>query len=218
MMDLETNKSDIAVVGGGISGITSAVEAAEVGYNVVLIEKSPYLGGRVTRAHQYFPKLCSPNCGLEINFRRIKTNPRINVFTLAEVESISGNEGDYEVAVNLLPRLVNQNCTTMRTRHARTTRPTPTRSVVTHWSRPIARRTVATGCSFRARIPNGSASAPVTKAVKMLVFVVLLENRALFARAWCCFRPIYTPASVPRAIFPRGSPMKKATTIADQKR
>lgn len=112
-MELETNNSPrgVAVIGGGISGITSAVEAAEVGYDVFLIEKSPYLGGRVTRTHQYFPKLCSPNCGLEINFRRIKTNPRIKVFTLAEVEGISGKEGDYEVAVNLLPRLVNQNCT-----------------------------------------------------------------------------------------------------------
>ena len=67
----------MVVIGGGISGITSAVEASEVGYDVFLIEKNPYLGGRVTRAHQYFPKLCSPSCGLEINFRCIKTNPRI---------------------------------------------------------------------------------------------------------------------------------------------
>ncbi|MFC2035555.1 FAD-dependent oxidoreductase [Chloroflexota bacterium] len=101
----------VAVIGGGISGITAAVEAAETGYDVFLIEKSPYLGGRVTAANQYFPKLCSPNCGLEINFRRIKANPRIRVFTLAEVERISGKEGDYELTVNLAPRLVNQNCT-----------------------------------------------------------------------------------------------------------
>ena len=78
----------MVVIGGGISGITTAVEAAEVGYDVLLIEKNPYLGGRVTRANQYFPKLCSPNCGLEINFRRIKNNPRIKVFTLAEVEKL----------------------------------------------------------------------------------------------------------------------------------
>ena len=70
----------ILVIGGGISGITAAVEAAEVGYDVCLIEKNPYLGGRVIRANQYFPKLCSPYCGLEINFKRIKTNPRIKIF------------------------------------------------------------------------------------------------------------------------------------------
>ncbi len=101
----------ILVVGGGISGITTTVEAAEVGYEVFLIEKSPYLGGRVARMNQYFPKLCAPYCGLEINFRRIKTNPRIKVFTLAEIENISGKEGEYEVTVNLTPRLVNDNCT-----------------------------------------------------------------------------------------------------------
>ena len=101
----------ILVIGGGISGITAAVEAAEVGYEVCLIEKNPYLGGRVIRANQYFPKLCSPYCGLEINFKRIKTNPRIKIFTMAEVENISGAEGNYKVSIKLTPRLVNDNCT-----------------------------------------------------------------------------------------------------------
>jgi len=101
----------ILVIGGGISGITAAVEAAEVGYEVFLIEKGPFLGGRVARVNQYFPKLCSPYCGLEINFRRIKSNSRIKVLTLAEVENISGKEGNYDVTVKLTPGLVNANCT-----------------------------------------------------------------------------------------------------------
>ncbi len=74
----EEKGKSIVVVGGGISGLTAAVEAAEVGYEVALIEKNPYLGGRVTQLNKYFPKLCPPNCGLEINFRRIKNNPRVN--------------------------------------------------------------------------------------------------------------------------------------------
>lgn len=106
-----TDAKAILVVGGGISGITTAVEAAEVGYEVFLVETNCYLGGRVVRANQYFPKLCSPYCGMEINFRRIKTNPRIHVFTLAKVESIAGSEGNYEVTVKLTPRMVNDNCT-----------------------------------------------------------------------------------------------------------
>ena len=112
-MDVEAINSPegVVVIGGGISGITAAVEAAEVGYDVFLIESNPFLGGRVIRANQYFPKLCSPTCGLEINFRRIKTNPRIRVFTQAEVENISGQEGDFEVTVKLTPRFVNDNCT-----------------------------------------------------------------------------------------------------------
>jgi quinone-modifying oxidoreductase subunit QmoA len=99
------------VVGGGIAGLTTALEAAEVGYDVYLVEKNPYLGGRVAQLNQYFPKLCPPTCGLEINFRRIKDNPRITVLTQAEVESVSGGPGDYSVSVKVDPRYVNENCT-----------------------------------------------------------------------------------------------------------
>jgi quinone-modifying oxidoreductase subunit QmoA len=99
------------VVGGGISGLTTALEAAEVGYEVFLVEKNPYLGGRVAQLNQYFPKLCPPTCGLEINFRRIKDNPRIKVLTLAEVQKVEGAPGNYSVAVKIKPRYVNENCT-----------------------------------------------------------------------------------------------------------
>ncbi|GAJ02886.1 unnamed protein product, partial [marine sediment metagenome] len=81
------------------------------GYEVFLAEENPYLGGRVTRTNQYFPKLCPPSCGLEINFRRIKTNPNIKVFTCTEIESVSGEEGDFEVTLKVNPRRVNNNCT-----------------------------------------------------------------------------------------------------------
>jgi len=101
----------ILVVGGGISGITTALEAAEVGYEVFLVEKNPYLGGRVAQLNQYFPKLCPPTCGLEINFRRIKDNPRVKVLTMAEVEKVDGSPGSYNVSIKLNPRYVNENCT-----------------------------------------------------------------------------------------------------------
>jgi quinone-modifying oxidoreductase subunit QmoA len=99
------------VVGGGISGLTTALEAAEVGYEVFIVEKNPYLGGRVAQLKQYFPKLCPPTCGLEINFRRIKDNPRIKFFTLADVEKVTGSPGNYNVSIKLNPRYVNENCT-----------------------------------------------------------------------------------------------------------
>ena len=59
---------DTIIIGGGIAGITAAIEASEAGCEVVLVEKKPYLGGRVAQMFQYFPKLCPPTCGLEINF------------------------------------------------------------------------------------------------------------------------------------------------------
>ncbi|MDP2992209.1 MAG: CoB--CoM heterodisulfide reductase iron-sulfur subunit A family protein [Deltaproteobacteria bacterium] len=100
----------ILVVGGGISGLTAALEAAEVGYDVILVEKNPYLGGRVAQLNKYFPKLCPPTCGLEINFKRIKTNPRLKFYTLAEVEKVSGSPGNYDVSVKITPRYVNEKC------------------------------------------------------------------------------------------------------------
>lgn len=101
----------ILVVGGGISGITAALEAAEAGAEVTIIERNPYLGGRVTQLNQYFPKLCPPSCGLEINFRRIKQNPKISYYTFAEIESLTGSPGNYEATIRILPRYVNDNCT-----------------------------------------------------------------------------------------------------------
>jgi quinone-modifying oxidoreductase subunit QmoA len=101
----------ILVIGGGIAGVSAALEAAEAGYDVTIIEKNPYLGGRVAQLYRYFPKLCPPYCGLEINFRRIRDNPRIRFHTMAEVERIAGRAGNFDVTVTLHPRYVNDRCT-----------------------------------------------------------------------------------------------------------
>jgi quinone-modifying oxidoreductase subunit QmoA len=103
--------ANILVVGGGISGITAAIEASEMGKTAILVERAPFLGGRVARMHQYFPKLCPPLCGLEINYRRLRSNENVKVVTLATVGEISGQPGDYEVKVNVRPRFINENCT-----------------------------------------------------------------------------------------------------------
>jgi quinone-modifying oxidoreductase subunit QmoA len=104
-------EAETLVVGGGIAGMTSAIETAELGKKVVLVERNPSLGGRVASSNQYFPKLCPPTCGMEINLRRMRINPNVRVLTLAEVESISGAAGDYEVQIKLNPRYVNDKCT-----------------------------------------------------------------------------------------------------------
>ncbi len=99
------------VIGGGISGITAAVELAEAGREVVLIEKDNYLGGNVSHFNNYFPKLCPPSCGLEINYQRIRSNPRISYYTGASLKHICGEDGDYMATIQLKPRLINNNCT-----------------------------------------------------------------------------------------------------------
>jgi quinone-modifying oxidoreductase, subunit QmoA len=111
MTDVVATNETILVVGGGISGMTAALEAAECGKDVVLVEKSPSLGGRVSQLYKYFPKLCHPTCGLEINLKRLKANKRIRVLTLAEVSAITGKAGDYTANIKISPRYVNDNCT-----------------------------------------------------------------------------------------------------------
>ena len=100
----------VLVIGGGFSGLTAAVETAEAGSEVIIVEKTPFFGGRVTQLNKYFPKLCPPNCGLEINFKRIKNSGDVTYHTLAEVEKITGQEGDFEVTVKIKPRYVNDKC------------------------------------------------------------------------------------------------------------
>jgi quinone-modifying oxidoreductase subunit QmoA len=106
----KTEKS-VLIIGGGISGITAAVEAAETGCRVYLLEKLPYLGGQVARMNEYFPKLCPPYCGLEINFRRIRDSSRIEVITSATAEKISGTAGDFRVSLRCEPEYVSSACT-----------------------------------------------------------------------------------------------------------
>ena len=101
----------ILVVGGGISGITAAVEAAETGREVVLVEKRPFLGGNVARMFNYFPKLCPPSCGLEINFRRIRQNRRIQILTETTVMELSGTAGNFRANLRLNPKYINDRCT-----------------------------------------------------------------------------------------------------------
>jgi quinone-modifying oxidoreductase subunit QmoA len=108
---MSDNGKTILVVGGGISGMTTAIEAAEAGYKAVIVEKKSYLGGRVAQMNKYFPKLCPPYCGMEINFRRIRANPNIRSYTLAELESARRNNGSYKAMLRIQPRFVNAKCT-----------------------------------------------------------------------------------------------------------
>ncbi|NIR30886.1 MAG: CoB--CoM heterodisulfide reductase iron-sulfur subunit A family protein [Gammaproteobacteria bacterium] len=107
---IATNQT-ILVVGGGISGMTAALEAAECGKQVILVEKNPAIGGRVSQLYKYFPKLCHPTCGQEINLKRLKTNKNIRLMTLTEVTGVSGDAGDYTVTASVHPRYVNESCT-----------------------------------------------------------------------------------------------------------
>ncbi len=111
MSDAVATNQSILVVGGGISGMTAALEAAECGKQVVLVEKNPSVGGRVSQLYKYFPKLCFPTCGMEINLRRMRANRNLRLMTQTELVALSGSPGDYTATLRITPRYVNENCT-----------------------------------------------------------------------------------------------------------
>ncbi|MCU0727187.1 MAG: FAD-dependent oxidoreductase [Planctomycetes bacterium] len=101
----------VLVIGGGISGLTAALEASEAGHEVYLVERNTYLGGRVVQMNKYFPKMCPPTCGVEIFLKRLRTTERVHLLTDSEVAAVSGNPGAFTVTVKTRPRGVNANCT-----------------------------------------------------------------------------------------------------------
>ena len=107
----ESNASPLLVIGAGIAGVTAALEAAEMGSEVVLVEQDPAIGGRVLRINNYFPKLCPPSCGMEINTRRLERNPRIRVMTSSKVTAAEKTDAGWSVTVTTEPAYVNDKCT-----------------------------------------------------------------------------------------------------------
>jgi quinone-modifying oxidoreductase, subunit QmoA len=102
---------EVLIIGGGITGLSAAVEIAEFGHKVTIVEREASLGGRVSRIYKYFPKLCPPYCGLEIYYKRVRSNQNISFMTLAEVEKIEGTVGNFTASIKSAPRYVNGKCT-----------------------------------------------------------------------------------------------------------
>lgn len=105
------NGAPVLVIGGGISGLTAAVEASEAGRDVVLVERNSYLGGRVVQMHKYFPKMCPPVCGVEIHLKRLRTTPRVRLLANTVVSRIEGSAGNFTAHLSTRPTGVNANCT-----------------------------------------------------------------------------------------------------------
>jgi quinone-modifying oxidoreductase subunit QmoB len=93
----------ILVVGGGITGITAALEAAAAGYEVYLVEKGPSLGGWMTKWSRQFPKQPPyrdlADTGVAEKIKEVQENARVQVYTGDEIEKIEGAPGMFDVTL-----------------------------------------------------------------------------------------------------------------------
>ena len=100
------------VIGGGIAGIQTALDIAEAGYPVDIVEKTPSIGGRMSQLDKTFPTLDCSSCILTPKMGEVNAHPLINIYTYSEVESVSGFVGDFTVEIRKKARSVDMNkCT-----------------------------------------------------------------------------------------------------------
>ena len=95
------------VVGGGIAGIQSALEIANAGFHVYLVEREPSIGGHMAQFDKTFPTLDCSACILTPRMVEAGTHPNITLLTWSEVVNVSGYVGNFHVAINKKARFVN---------------------------------------------------------------------------------------------------------------
>jgi len=100
------------VVGGGIAGISAALELAEAGYPVYLVEREPSIGGHMAQLDKTFPTLDCSACILTPKMVDVAQHTNITLLTYSEVEQVSGHIGNFQVTVRKKARhVIEDNCT-----------------------------------------------------------------------------------------------------------
>jgi heterodisulfide reductase subunit A2 len=94
------------VIGGGVAGIQVALDIANTGYPVILLEKNPSIGGKMSMLSETFPTLDCSQCILTPKMVEAKQHPNITLMTYSEIDSVSGYIGNFKVKVRQKARYV----------------------------------------------------------------------------------------------------------------
>ncbi len=98
--------SKALVIGGGIAGIQAALDIANTGFPVTLVEKSSTIGGKMAQLDKTFPTLDCSQCILSPKMVDVKRHPNITLIANAEVEEVDGYVGNFKVKIKKKPRYV----------------------------------------------------------------------------------------------------------------
>ena len=107
--DTEIPITDAAlVIGGGIAGIQAALDLADAGHQVYLVEKQPSIGGNMAQLDKTFPSMDCSICVLGPKMMDVGRHPRIKLMTYHEVEGVSGHVGNFKVRIRKKARYVDE--------------------------------------------------------------------------------------------------------------
>jgi len=96
------------VLGGGIAGIQAALDIANSGHQVVLVEKSPSIGGHMSQLSETFPTLDCSQCILTPRMVEAARHPNITLFTYSELESLAGFIGNFKATIRRKSRSLDE--------------------------------------------------------------------------------------------------------------
>ncbi|MGQ9565256.1 MAG: CoB-CoM heterodisulfide reductase HdrA2 [Candidatus Bathyarchaeales archaeon] len=98
------------VIGGGVAGIQVALDLADTGYHVYLVEKEPSIGGKMAQIDKTFPTMDCSICILAPKMSDVGRHPNITLLTNSEVQDVKGYIGNFKVKVLKKPRYVTEDC------------------------------------------------------------------------------------------------------------
>ena len=98
----------VAVLGGGISGMQSALDLAESGLKVYLVDNKPAIGGVMAQLDKTFPTNDCAMCTMAPRLVEIGRHKDIEIITLSDIDKIEGEAGNYKVILNKKPRYINE--------------------------------------------------------------------------------------------------------------
>ncbi len=100
------------VIGGGIAGIQTALDIADAGFEVDIVEKKPTIGGKMTQIDKTFPTLDCAACILTPKMVEAAQNEKIKIYAYSEVEAVKGFVGNFHVTIRKKARYVNEDVCT----------------------------------------------------------------------------------------------------------
>ena len=138
------------VIGGGIAGIQAALDIANCGHKVILVEKEPSIGGHMSQLSETFPTLDCSQCILTPRMVEVAQHPNITLYTYAELDSLSGFIGNFEAKIRLKAKSIDES---LCTGCGLCTTKCPQKKIPSEFNAGLGRRT-AIYVPFPQAVPN----------------------------------------------------------------